>query len=591
MFWLSVSAVVPLAASQSGYTVEGDTVFYDTEQAFFAVTPHTLKDSGFIYLNVTSKVLSGDVDFAFGYDNQYLKPLSIERYQPQTVNETHSLDLTPYLDNETLYSVDYVYETKVGSIIYNGTVTVTQNYFIEFDPAINQTHEMYDPSMIHLKSFDWGDIQTKTVYWVTSKEVIWQDIMGQLDFEQKLVNAYDMTRWYIVTHNVNAGVPYYFRIYCELLPKLDPAPQHFKYCVALKPHNKSIQEAIAASQFYLIDPWYDSNWLYRKYHNITGSSGAGTDYQIKLIGNYSTGTDSAETFYLAGNCSTDFSDIRFTDDDGETLLDYWIEEHSDADYAVFWVKVADDLDSNQTIYVYYGNAAASSLSDGESTFPFFDDFNDGSIDTDKWYEWLSAGSYSESGGILETWGGGTTSWESWGAKTKFFEGYTFDWLGKMDDDATSMGFTADERSADGTYNGNYEAMAIKFHSQKYYYTQNGGSIEQDIRGDAVQYYTRVSIRFVTGAVYYYLNDTLKETHTSVVPTSDSMGIAAAAQGANQHIYSDWCFNRKYVVSEPVNADWGDVETEEGGAVSTEFALAAVALILALAAMGLLFALR
>ena len=78
----------------------------------------------------------------------------------------------------------------------------------------------------------------------------------------------------------------------------------------------------------------------------------------------------------------DFGDIRFTDDDGSTLLDYWMECKVDSNYAVFWVEVADSLESSaQTIYVYYGKADATTTSNGANMFSFFDDF---SGDLRKW---------------------------------------------------------------------------------------------------------------------------------------------------------------------------------------------------------------
>jgi len=100
-----------------------------------------------------------------------------------------------------------------------------------------------------------------------------------------------------------------------------------------------------------------TGWTYRKSHVINSASGAGTNYQVKIKAHYGSGTDSGEDVYLNGKCRTDFGDIRFTDDDGETELDYWMEEKVDSDYAVFWIEIADDLSSsNATIYIYYGNS-------------------------------------------------------------------------------------------------------------------------------------------------------------------------------------------------------------------------------------------
>jgi hypothetical protein len=117
-------------------------------------------------------------------------------------------------------------------------------------------------------------------------------------------------------------------------------------------------------------------WSYRKSHVINPASGAGTNYQVRIVAHYGSGTDSGEDVYLNGKCRTDFGDIRFTRSDGVSLLDYWMEEKVDGDYAVFWVEVADDLSSNPvTIYIYYGKSDATTKSDASSTFICGTDFD------------------------------------------------------------------------------------------------------------------------------------------------------------------------------------------------------------------------
>ena len=112
-----------------------------------------------------------------------------------------------------------------------------------------------------------------------------------------------------------------------------------------------------------------AGWQYRKSHVIDASAGAGTGYQIRIKAYYGNGTDSGEDVYLLNHSRTDFGDVRFTDDDGTTPLDYWMEEKTDSDYAIFWVEVADDLSSvNQTIYIYYGKSDATTTSDPVNTF-------------------------------------------------------------------------------------------------------------------------------------------------------------------------------------------------------------------------------
>ncbi|MBU0497915.1 MAG: DUF2341 domain-containing protein, partial [Candidatus Thermoplasmatota archaeon] len=76
-----------------------------------------------------------------------------------------------------------------------------------------------------------------------------------------------------------------------------------------------------------IPTWF-SGWSYRKPHRILGSSvGVLTDYQVRFKVHYGSGVDSGEDIYLNSHCREDFGDIRFTTEDGETLLDYWMEDN------------------------------------------------------------------------------------------------------------------------------------------------------------------------------------------------------------------------------------------------------------------------
>jgi len=178
-------------------------------------------------------------------------------------------------------------------------------------------------------------------------------------------------------------------------------------------------------------------WNYRKRIRISGSSGAGTNYQVLLkIGeNYTTWQPS--TAYSAGalvkptagsnsffyECTTagtsgtteptwpttdgatvtngtvvwtaragftldgksakfpsgtnDSGDIRFVDADSLNLQSFWVEKVTGTSpnrVAYVWVKVSADLGSDQYLYCFFGNPNASNASNGKDTFLFFDDF-------------------------------------------------------------------------------------------------------------------------------------------------------------------------------------------------------------------------
>ena len=123
--------------------------------------------------------------------------------------------------------------------------------------------------------------------------------------------------------------------------------------------------------------WLDG-FPYRKPHTIHGSLGADTNYQVEIEIRTGYGPDAGNLVYLPSELWSPSDTVRFTDDDGVTLLDYW-RECTDAESAVYWVEVKDSLDYDAVIYLYYGNSTQSNLSNGTATFLFFDDFENGNL--------------------------------------------------------------------------------------------------------------------------------------------------------------------------------------------------------------------
>jgi hypothetical protein len=91
-----------------------------------------------------------------------------------------------------------------------------------------------------------------------------------------------------------------------------------------------------------------------------------------------------------------YDDIRFTSNDGSTLLNHWKEADGK-----FWVKVPAIPSLNTTtIYAYYGNPSANSTSNGNTTFLAFDDFNNENIDSSIWNVLSGNGAISEANGKI-----------------------------------------------------------------------------------------------------------------------------------------------------------------------------------------------
>ncbi|RLF65413.1 MAG: hypothetical protein DRN30_04025, partial [Thermoplasmata archaeon] len=191
--------------------------------------------------------------------------------------------------------------------------------------------------------------------------------------------------------------------------------------------------------------WWNSSWQYRIPINITEQSGTNlVNYQVRINLNSSNfdfskansdGSDIRFTWHIyelpititeqsgqdltnyqvlititdteiLSKMKSDAGDIRFFEqqvDDPYTetsgKLPYWIESKTDTELKV-WVKLNLTANEQKTIYMYYGNPSATSESDGDAVFDFFDDFDDGVIDTNKWRGATS--NFTETNGYIET---------------------------------------------------------------------------------------------------------------------------------------------------------------------------------------------
>ena len=114
-----------------------------------------------------------------------------------------------------------------------------------------------------------------------------------------------------------------------------------------------------------INGTYNKQYNLSSYGNLTtptrfGASSDGSSYQFKGTVDetkiYNRALSAAEVLaqYNASNVRLDYGDVRFTDSDGMTLLNYWMEKDG-----TFWAKVPSvPASSTKTIYMYYGNASA-----------------------------------------------------------------------------------------------------------------------------------------------------------------------------------------------------------------------------------------
>lgn len=142
---------------------------------------------------------------------------------------------------------------------------------------------------------------------------------------------------------------------------------------------------ILSTDLLFSQPVWPTSWMYRKPVIITGTGTPLTDFQVKVELN-------ASSFEFI-KAQSNGGDIRFTDDDGSTLLPYWIEEWASPVSATIWVRVPEIPADEKIIYLHYGVprgpvygglTPAVSTGSGSATFLFFDDFETGAVDPARW---------------------------------------------------------------------------------------------------------------------------------------------------------------------------------------------------------------
>jgi len=301
--------------------------------------------------------------------------------------------------------------------------------------------------------------------------------------------------------------------------------------------------------------WYDTNWKYRKSHAIDGTTaGAQTNYQMQLTVQYGAGTDATSTVYCNSKCNTDFSDIRFTSNNGTSLLDYWIEASTSSVSALVWVEVASIPASpgGTTIYMYYGNSGATSASNISNTFIFGDDFLGSSVDTDKW---TVTGAPTVASGIMQC-KTATTETNSIVSKTTFSTNLA------MRARFKSKHFNSISYNEELSFFGGGMVSAFPCHPTLTgkFTTYNSDYQTTSISGwSADTYLINDQMRNGTTSVIFKVDDANTVTHSTQVPITNATIRFQAKSLADSEVDVDWVLVRQYLGTEPTWGSWGSEE--------------------------------
>ena len=142
------------------------------------------------------------------------------------------------------------------------------------------------------------------------------------------------------------------------------------------------EPAILNSESYVVGesnstrmPCVDANWSWVTEITIDNAGGnALTNFEVPL-------TIDTQSFVMAGEMNSDGSDIRFTEfGDPCAGMPHYIESGMNTASTLIWVNVPSiPAGGTVTIYMYHGNAGATTTSDAEMTFSFWEGFDDPTI--------------------------------------------------------------------------------------------------------------------------------------------------------------------------------------------------------------------
>jgi PKD repeat protein len=328
------------------------------------------------------------------------------------------------------------------------------------------------------------------------------------------------------------------------------------YTVSLSAGNDHGSDTITKTNYITVTsgPAFLSGWTYRKLVTIAGSpDGVLTDYQMRFTIHRSEGTDSGENVYLGTNVKEDYSDLRFTTITNE-MLPYWIESSS-ASSAVVWVKVPSIPVTGTQMYVYYGNAGAAAVSNGGSTFAFFDDFTRTNLGTD--WTAVTGSTVSVSNSVM-TLTGRTNADSTIYSSKKFGQNYAVRAKVKTGHvDSASYREMGGFRSFTGD---DHHALTIACHAtvkNRHYQNNKAGVSLSQITGGitANSFSVWDIIRNGNTNVVYRMNDANQVAIATNIPTMDLGPSFTAGTSTSAKVYVDWVLVRKCTANEPVVIGW------------------------------------
>jgi len=299
-----------------------------------------------------------------------------------------------------------------------------------------------------------------------------------------------------------------------------------------------------------------SGWAYRKPLVLTGTGDAQTDFQLDI-----------DIAHVVAKMQADFDDIRFTQNDGTTLIDAWLESYVADTSAETWVEFpttpANTVESDPW-YMYYGKDVVNYWDIG-ATFLFGDDFPGDTLNA-QWND--TSGTPVVSGGNLELQNGDHVRASGYSAqycrcKCRAKKSSTSNGISRvgMSNAAIGSGFYSDDSVLFYKYN-TADIKAL---------TSNEGTLTGGDTGInyAANVFQTFELLWKSGEVKVLVDDVLGDTYITNV-ANESLNPRAEVEVAAATEYIDWYFISKYAANPPTYAFGAEESAPAVGAIMNQF---------------------
>lgn len=300
------------------------------------------------------------------------------------------------------------------------------------------------------------------------------------------------------------------------------------------------------------DPWYNTNWDYRKSLTVSGKI-IGDTMRLVVVNNTGVGN-----LTCLGHVMNDFRDLVFTDT-SKNILSYWVQNYTVGVRATVWINNSLNV---STMYMYYGNPGATSSSNGNTTFWFFDDFNGTSLNLQKWAKTgTPTVTILNSELALDS-----TATNQYISSKKSF-GLNYGMYGRIKEVSVSnpwQGFGFGLCPASPYNNPPYVAKSPGgATSGRVYWGDGSNPVQYGNVFNSIYSYYFMKVMRLSNYVRAYTNDTSVAYSNVYVPTGNlypSIGVGGFAQGGTQKVIIGWVFVKKFWNIEPYWSSFGAEET-------------------------------